>query len=125
MPDIDGFLRQVTPVLERRVADSAVAGYGGTLTIGFVDYGVELLFDNGRVAKVERLARPRKGGNWLSSGTCDAFFPGLVFLQLLFGFRATDELEYAFPDSDMGSSETRGLLNALFPKQPSHIWGVW
>ena len=125
VPDIAGFLRQVTPVLERRVADSAVAGYGGTLTIGFVDYGVELLFDNGRVAKVERLAKPRMGGNWLSSGTCDAFFPGLVFLQLLFGFRSEDELEYAFPDCDIGSPETRGLLNALFPKQASHIWGIW
>ncbi len=125
VPGIAGFLRDVTPVLERRLADSAAAGYGGRLTIGFVDHGVDLLFDNGRVAKVERLARPRKGGNWLNSGTCDAFFPGLVFLQLLFGFRAADELEYSVPDCDIGSPETRRLLNALFPKQPSHVWGVW
>ncbi len=125
VPDIAGFLRHVMPVLERRLADSAAAGYGGRLTIGFVDHGVDLLFDNGRVAEVERLARPRKGGNWLNSGTCDAFFPGLVFLQLLFGFRAADELQYAIPDCDIGSPETRSLLNALFPKLPSHVWGVW
>lgn len=125
VPDIAGFLRHVTPVLERRVADSAVAGCSGTLTIGFVDYGVVLSFGGGRLTKVERLARPRKGGSWLNSGTCDAFFPGLVFLQLLFGFRASDELEYAVPDCDVGSPETRRLLDALFPKQPSYIWGIW
>lgn len=61
VPDIAGFLRQVTPVLGRRLADSAAAGYGGRLTIGFVDHGLDLLFDNGRVTAVERLARP---GGW-------------------------------------------------------------
>lgn len=125
VPDIAGFLRRVTRVLERRLADSAAAGYGGRLTIGFVDHGVDFLFDNGRVAEVKRLAKPRKGGNWLNSGTCDAFFPGLVFLQLLFGFRAADELEYSVPDCDIGAPETRGLLDALFPKLPSHVWGIW
>ncbi len=125
VPDIAGFLRHVTPVLERRVAGSAVAGCSGTLTIGFVDHGVDLSFGSGRLTKVERLARPRKGGSWLNSGTCDAFFPGLVFLQLLFGFRAADELEYAVPDCDIGSPETRRLLGALFPKQPSYVWGIW
>lgn len=125
MPDIAGFLRLVTPVLERRLADSAAAGYGGRLTIGFVDSEVGLFFDNGRVAEAERLAKPRKGGNWLNSGTCDAFFPGLVFLQLLFGFRSSNELDHAIPDCDIGPPETRSLLDALFPKQPSHIWGVW
>ncbi len=125
VPDIAGFLRHVTPVLERRVAGSAVAGCSGTLTIGFVDYGVDLSFDSGRLTKVETLARPRKGGSWLNSGTCDAFFPGLVFLQILFGFRAAGEIEYAVPDCDIGSPETRRLLGALFPKQPSYVWGVW
>ena len=125
VPDIAGFLRHVTPVLERRVAGSAVAGCSGTLTIGFVDHGVDLSFGSGRLTKVERVARPRKGGSWLNSGTCDAFFPGLVFLQLLFGFRAADELEYAVPDCDIGSPETRRLLGALFPKQPSYVWGIW
>ncbi len=125
VPDIAGFLGHVRPVLECRMADSAVAGYTGRLTIGFVDYGVDLSFDSGRLAQVERLARPRKGDSWLSSGTCDALLPGLIFLQLLFGFRSADELEYAFPDCDIGSPKTRGLLNVVFPKLPSHIWGIW
>lgn len=46
-------------------------------------------------------------------------------MQWLFGFRAAAEVQYAFPDCDIGSPETRGLLDALFPKRPSHIWGVW
>ena len=125
VPDIAGFLRHVSPVLERRMAGSALAGYDGKLTIGFVDYGVDLSFESGRLTRIERLAKPRMGGYWLNSGACDALFPGLVFLQLLFGFRSAEELEYAVPDCDIGPPETRGLLNALFPKQPSYIWGLW
>ncbi len=124
VPDITGFLRYVTPVLERRMADSAVAGYTGKLTIGFVDYGVVLLFDSGSLTKVERLAKPLRGDSWLSSGASDALFPGLIFLQLLMGFRTVDELEYAFPDCVIGSPKMRELLNLLFPKLPSHIWGI-
>ena len=125
VPDIAGFLRHVTLVLERRMANSAVAAYTGKLTIGFVDYGVDLSFDSGRLTQVKRLARPQKGDSWLSSGTCDALLTGLIFLQLLFGFRSADELEYTFPDCDIGPPETRGLLNVLLPKLPSHIWGIW
>ena len=111
-----------------------MAGYTGELTIGLVNEGVGLSFDSGRLSQVEGLARPRERDprsrgldreSWLNSGTCDALLPGLIFLQLLFGFRSADELEYAFPDCDIGSPDTRVLLNALFPKTPSHIWAIW
>ena len=123
--DITAFLRHVTSVLERRITESAATtGHTGKLTLGFVDYGVGLSFEQGRLAHVERLANPRNDDTWLSSGACDALFPELIFLQLLFGFRSIDELEHAFPDCVVGSPETRELLALLFPKLPSHVWGI-
>jgi len=51
-------------------------------------------------------------------------FPGLSFLQLLFGFRSLEELEAAFPDCLVRTHEVRALLTALFPKQASDVWAL-
>jgi len=53
-----------------------------------------------------------------------ASFPDLTFLQLLFGYRSLEELEYAFADCQVESDEARALLTALFPRQPSNVWGL-
>jgi hypothetical protein len=52
----------------------------------------------------------------------DALFPGLTFLQLLFGYRSMTELEYAFPDCRALNDPAFALLNVLFPKRPSWVW---
>ena len=123
--DIPGFIRHVAPVLEGRLAGSDAAGHTGELSIGFIDYGVDLSFDNGRIARVERRRNPARGDSWLDRGSSDALFPGLTFLQLLFGFRSSEELEYAFPDCEIRSPTARVVLDALFPKSPSHLWAIW
>ena len=53
-----------------------------------------------------------------------AMFPDLTFLQLLFGFRALEELAAAFPDCVVRTQEARALLTALFPRTPSDVWPV-
>ncbi len=123
--DLTDFIRHVKPVLEGRLADSDAAGHTGELSIGFVDYGVNLSFDDGRLVRVKRLGKPRQGDSWLDRGSSDALFPGLTFLQLLFGFRSSEELEYAFPYCEIRSPDARVVLDALFPKGPSHIWAIW
>jgi hypothetical protein len=45
-------------------------------------------------------------------------------LQLLFGRRSVEDLEYAFPDCWAGDRQCAALLNVLFPKRPSHVWGI-
>ena len=50
--------------------------------------------------------------------------PDLVFLQLLFGYRSLEELEYAFADCRVENDEARALLTALFPRQTSNVWGL-
>jgi hypothetical protein len=114
VPDLPAFVRHIAPVLETRLAESIQAGYSGDLAINFFRDGLRLRFDEGAIA-VERWMPER-----IEAG--DAAFPDLTFLQLLFGFRALDELEYAFPDCAVATDEARALLPILFPKKSSQVW---
>jgi GNAT superfamily N-acetyltransferase len=128
VPDLSRLLSLVRPVLERRLAESPMAGHTGELRIGFYRDGVRLVFGNGAMERIEpwraplALAGQEMGLPSTDPGRGDALFPGLTFLQLLFGFRALDEVEAAFPDCIVRTGEARALLTTLFPKQPSHVW---
>jgi len=117
VPDLPAFLRHVATVLEQRLAASPLVGHSGELKISFYRDGLRLAFEEGRLACVEPWQPTHEEGR-------DAVFPDLTFLQLLFGYRALDELEYAFADCGTSSDEGRALLAALFPKCPSDIWPV-
>jgi hypothetical protein len=117
VPALAAFLRHIAPVLEERLAASIAAGHSGELQLGFYRDGLRLVLEHGRLAAVEAWEPDE---NW---ETVPAF-PGLTFLQLLFGYRSLAELEYAFADCRVGDEETHVLLDALFPKQPSHVWPI-
>jgi hypothetical protein len=118
VPDLPGFIRQIAPVVERRLATSAFSGYTGELKITFYRDGLRLAFEGGRLVTVETY-RPEPVGH-----AGDAAFPGLTFLQLLFGYRSLAELKYAFADCWTESPEVHALLESLFPKKPSDVWPV-
>jgi len=121
--DVAGFLRHVAPALERRLAASAAAGYTGEIKVGFYRSGLLLRFERGRLAEV---------ADWSpdSEDSGDAVFPDLTFLHLLFGHRTFDKLRRFFPDCGIDihslarGDEVRAVLDALFPKRPSHVWGI-
>jgi GNAT superfamily N-acetyltransferase len=115
VPDLPAFLRHVAPVLEERLAASVAAGHSGELRIGFYRGGLRLVFAAGRLEIVEAW----EPGEAAESNPA---FPGLSFLQLLFGYRSLAELEHAAADCRANGEEARVLLEALFPKQPSHVW---
>ncbi len=117
IPDVPDFVHHISPALERRLAESPLVGHSGEFKISFYRDGVRLAFEKGRLARVEPWSPTH--GDW-----GDAAFPGLTFLQVLLGYRSLDELLYAFPDCGVGSDAARALLNALFPKQASDVWGV-
>jgi len=117
VPDLPGFIRHIAPVLERRLAESVVTGYSGELKISFYRSGSRLMFEKGRLTGVESWKpKPGDGGA--------AAFPDLTFLQLLFGYRSFEELQYAFADCWADTDEARALSTALFPKQASNVWPV-
>jgi hypothetical protein len=116
VPDLPAFVRRISPVLEGRLADSPLFGHSGELKVSFYNRGLRMIFDAGRLVEVESW-KPAPQGH---SG--DAGFPGLTFLQLLFGYRSLVELQYAFADCWTGGDEPRALLEILFPKQASDVW---
>lgn len=117
-PDLPAFLTRIQPVLEARLADSLAVGYSGELRLSFYRRGLKLAFDQGKITSIEPW-QPAPHGQ---SG--EAVFPGLSFLQLLFGYRSLSELEYAFPDLTHRGDAARLLLNSLFPQQHSDVWPV-
>ena len=116
VPDLPAFLRRIAPVLEQRLADSAMVGHTGELKISFYRSGVRLAFEGGRLASVEAWQpSPDQEG--------EAAFPDLTFLHLLFGHRTLGEVRHTHADC-WADGDARALLEILFPKQLSDIWPV-
>jgi Acetyltransferase (GNAT) domain len=116
--DLPGFIRLITPVLDKRLADSPLIGHSGELHITFYSSGLLLKFSEGKLSDVSEW-KPTPTGE---SG--EAGFPGLTFLQLLFGYRTLIELQYAFADCWARNEVAQLLLEILFPQQPSSVWGI-
>ncbi len=114
VPNLPAFLRYIAPVLEQRLASSALVGYSGALKFNFYRGGLHVAIEQGKITTIEDWQSP----NWDSPE--NAGFPPLVFLQLLFGHRSLDELRFAFSDV-WANEEVVPLLNTLFPASPSWV----
>ena len=118
VPNLPGFIRLIAPALEQRLAESIAVGHTGELKLSFYRDGLRMIFRHGKLKAVETW----KPASKVDEG--DAAFPGLTFLQLLFGYRSFDELRYAFKDCYWENNNVRALLNALFPKRLSDVFPV-
>ncbi len=117
VPDLPAFLRQVAPALEERLRSSACASHSGELKISFYRSGIRLVFTEGRLVCAEDWQPHVKEDEGAAS------FPNLTFLQMVFGYRTFDEIQYAYADA-YASQEARVLLQILFPRQPSNVWAI-
>ena len=116
--DLPGFIRHIAPALEERLGLSIASGYSGEKRMSFYRNGLRLVFKDGRLADID---------SWMPGPgelEGDIAFPGLTFLQLLFGYRSLEELRNSFADCWWDSNETRALFNALFPKRPSQVYPI-
>lgn len=118
VPDLPRFLRRIKPALENRLASSIAVGHTGELKISFYRHGLKFVFESGKIIEI----LPWDPAPHSHSG--DANFPGLTFLQLLFGYRSLEELIHAYPDVTHPRDTARVLINTLFPKQASHVWPI-
>ena len=116
VPDLPAFLQHITPVLEKRLAQSILSGHSGTLRLNFYRQHMALVWENGRLQQITPY-EPKS----VEDG--DARFPNLTFLQLLFGYRSMAELDHAFADC-YAAEEACILLDILFPKRPSFVVGL-
>ena len=99
------------------MADSVMAGHTGTLRLNFYRDSLMMTFVDGEITGIDRY-EPKNVED------ADALFPDPTFLQLLFGYRSYEELDLAFADCYAENAEAAVLLNALFPKRPSYVWGL-
>ena len=114
VPDLPAFIRLLAPALEKRLADSYLAGYTGEIKLDFYRGGLRMVFDKGRLTTAEKWRVPVYDSN--ASGG----FPELVFLQVVFGHRSIDELRHVFPDVWV-NDEARYVLATLFPTRASAV----
>jgi len=119
VPDMVKFLGQITPVLERRIAQSVFKGYTGKLVLSFFRDGVELEWQNGQLTNLTPWHPPIYENDGSSA---NAIYPPSIFNQQLFGWRSLAELRDWRPDV-WADNQSTPLLNELFPKQAS--WFLW
>lgn len=115
--DLPAFLRHITPLLEKRLGNSVLAGHTGEIKLNFYENNLLLKFDHGKLVAMDTY-EPKE----MSEG--DALFPELTFLQLLFGYRSIQELNDSRADCYTSKVEAKILLNILFPKRWSNVIGL-
>ena len=118
VPDVPGFVRHIAPVLERRLADSILSGYSGEIKCDLYRGGLRLQFEHDDLVAAEPWTRP----DYDNESELDC--PPLLLLQLLFGYRSVGELQETYPDVWVKDAATTLLLDTLFPKQRSIVWGM-
>lgn len=123
VPDLPAFLRLIAPVMESRLADSPMVGHTGTLKLDFYCDGVTLALENGHITGIAAWPLGRESDGERISDGAYVRFPGLTFLQVLFGHRTLSELMHAYADC-LSNLEGRLLVDALFAKQSSAVWSI-
>lgn len=108
--DVPKFLNHVAPMLERRLAQSALNGFSGEIKVTEYVRGFKLNFERGAIS-----AEP-----WTPDESDNAMFPPYTFLQLLFGRRSLSDLRHMFPDCLL-QDEAATLFETLFPKRFSNV----
>lgn len=116
VPDLPGFIQHIRPQLEARLAASVLVGYQGEIKLTFYNSGLQLVLESGCLVGIEQWKpEPERGSG-------DAGFPGLTFLQLVFGYRNMSELKFSFADCWTKNDQIAILLDILFPKTASSVW---
>lgn len=111
--DIVKFLNHVAPVLEGRLAQSALIGYSGEIKVTEYVRGFKLKIDQGKISAEA----------WQPDDSNQAMFPPYTFLQLLFGRRSLSDLRYMFPDC-WAEDEATVVFETLFPKRYSNVMPI-
>ncbi len=108
--DVPKFLNCIAPVLERRLAQSALNGFSGEIKVTEYVRGFKLKIEQGVIG-----AEP-----WTPDDSDHAMFPPYTFLQLLFGRRSQGDLRAMFPDCVL-QDEAAALFEVLFPRRHSNV----
>lgn len=134
------FIRHVAPVLEERLARSALAGVSGVMKLDFFrkvvgasGAGLRFVLDQGKIVEVEDWVAPssqewmlkRLKGSDGGQRVYGAQFAPLSFTRLLVGEIDVGQMIEQYGETGVKDAETRMLLDVLFPKVEHHIVSLW
>lgn len=112
IPNRARFLQKIAPVLERRIAESVLAGLSQTVQMNFYAETIELVFQKGKLEKVVSLGPTDARGIRL---------PPYPDVQLLMGYRSREEISDYRLDFSV-DAKFQLLVDTLFPKRESYIY---
>ncbi|KAG0039502.1 hypothetical protein BGZ82_008013 [Podila clonocystis] len=133
------FIQHVAPVLEERLARSALAGVSGVLELDFFrkvvgasGAGLRIVLDQGKLVEVEDWVAPsaqeralKRFKNSHGPRVWGVQFAPLSFTRLLVGEIDVTQLSEQYGETGVKDAETRLLLDVLFPKVEHHIESLW
>ena len=105
-------LESLRPVLERRLAHSAMCGFSGEVHLSFYGKGVQMTWHEGQLIACKNTHPPLMG-----EGTNGAYPPGMFMVQL-FGRKSFRQIK-AWHHEVWADAPTEQLLGILFPTKPS------
>ena len=109
--DAAALLRQIAPVLERRLSASPFANLTQTVSINLYRGGVELDFVQGKLRAVTAVRNPERG---------EINIPPNLLAPLVLGWRSRTELRANYPDFGV-YGQSGVLIDILFPKMQAFI----
>ena len=112
LPNVARLLRQITPVLEERIAQSPFAQLNQSVVINLYRQAYELKFVDGQINTVNELS--------FYEGASTLSLPPAQFVPLVLGYKNRQELQEFYPDvSTRGQAQY--LVDVLFPKMKSFL----
>jgi GNAT superfamily N-acetyltransferase len=109
-------MRDIAPVLERRLEASGAHRFTGEMVIDKADFtGLRMIFSSGRLAEAADIS--------MDGRESDVSFPMHSFLSLVFGHRDYRQLHHAMPDC-FATGKAEALFNILFPRKRSALYPV-
>jgi hypothetical protein len=111
--DVPQFINHVAPVLEKRLAQSALNGFSGEIKVTEYVRGFTLKIEQGKISAEQ----------WMPDDGDNAMFPPFTFLQVLFGRRSVSEVRSMFPDCIL-QDEAAALFEVLFPRRYSNVMPI-
>jgi len=113
--DVARLLRKLSPLFEKRIATSPLAGLSKTVCLNLYREAFDLRFERGKLVAVEALGF-RDGGQ--------IRLPPSVLAPLLLGYKSWQELAQAYPDV-LAWGEGQLWVELLFPKVESFIYPIY
>ena len=112
--DVPKFLNHIAPVLEGRLAQSALSGFSGEIKVSECVRGFKLNIERGKI----------NAEAWQADDNAPVMFPPYTFLQVLFGRRSFGELRTMYPDCWSDDDTATVVIETLFPRRYSNVMPI-